>query len=104
MMLMGALGAFAATHSYNSLLAGVLAGMLAGGIFAMIHGFFSITLRVNQVVSGLALTLFGIGLSNFLGRSLIGKVSLKFEPSGSHHPVGGCQEESRRSGGLGNPL
>jgi simple sugar transport system permease protein len=48
----------------------------------MIHGFFAITLRVNQVVSGLALTLFCIGLSNFLGRPFIGKVSLKFEPVG----------------------
>jgi ABC-type uncharacterized transport system permease subunit len=82
MMLMGALTAFATTYSLHSLWAGVLAGMLAGGVFALIHGFFSIALRVNQVVSGLALTLFGIGLSNFLGRPLIGKVSLKFEPFG----------------------
>lgn len=82
MMLIGALTAFATTHSLHSLWAGVLAAMLMGGIFAMIHGFFSIALRVNQVVSGLALTLFGIGLSNFLGRPLIGKVSLKFEPFG----------------------
>jgi simple sugar transport system permease protein len=37
---------------------------------------------VNQVVSGLALTLFGIGLSNFIGRPFIGKLSLKFEPFG----------------------
>ena len=80
MMLMGALSAFAATLSFQSLWAGVFVAMLVGGIFAMIHGFFSIALRVNQVVSGLALTLFGIGLSNFLGRPLIGKVSLKFEP------------------------
>jgi simple sugar transport system permease protein len=93
MMLIGALTAFAATHSLHSLWAGVLAGMLAGGVFALIHGFFSIALRVNQVVSGLALTLFGIGLSNFLGRPLIGKVSLKFEPFGlfplDRIPVGG---------------
>ena len=82
MMLMGALTAFATVYSVQSLWFGVLAAMLVGGAFAMIHGFFSITLRVNQVVSGLSLTLFGIGLSNFLGRPLIGKVSLKFEPFG----------------------
>jgi simple sugar transport system permease protein len=82
MMLMGALAAFATVHALQSLWAGVMAAILVGGIFALIHGFFSITLRVNQVVSGLALTLFGIGLSDFLGRQLIGKVSLKFEPSG----------------------
>jgi ABC-type uncharacterized transport system permease subunit len=82
MMLVGALTAFATVDSIHSLWAGALAAMLVGGIFAMIHGFFSITLRVNQVVSGLALTLFGIGLTNFLGRPLIGKVSLKLEPFG----------------------
>ena len=82
MMLMGALTAFATVHSLHSLWIGTLAAMLIGGAFATIHGFFSITLRVNQVVSGLALTLFGIGLSNFLGRPLIGKISLKFEPFG----------------------
>jgi ABC-type uncharacterized transport system permease subunit len=80
MMLMGALSGFATTYVTQSLWLGVLAAMLVGALFALIHGFFSITLRVNQVVSGLALTLFGIGLSNFLGRPLIGKVSLKFEP------------------------
>jgi simple sugar transport system permease protein len=80
MMLIGALTAFATVHSTHSLWIGVLAALLAAGVFALIHGFFSISLRVNQVVSGLALTLFGIGLSDFLGRPLIGKVSLKFEP------------------------
>lgn len=80
MMLIGALSAFAATQSLQSLWLGTLIAMLMSGIFAMIHGIFTITLRVNQVVSGLALTLFGIGLTNFLGRPFIGKLSLKFEP------------------------
>ena len=82
MMLIGALTAFAATASFQSLWIGTLAAMLIGGCFALIHGFFAISLRVNQVVSGLALTLFGIGLSNFMGRPFIGKLSLKFEPFG----------------------
>jgi simple sugar transport system permease protein len=82
MMLIGALTAFAATATFQSLWLGTLTAMLIGGCFALIHGFFVITLRVNQVVSGLALTLFGIGLSNFVGRPFIGKLSLKFEPFG----------------------
>ena len=82
MMLIGALTAIAATASFQSLWIGTLAAMLIGGCFALIHGFFAITLRVNQVVSGLALTLFGIGLSNFIGRPFIGKLSLRFEPFG----------------------
>ncbi len=81
-MLVGALTAVAAAHAFDSIWTAPLAAILVGGLFAVIHGFFSITLRVNQVVSGLALTLFGIGLSNFLGRPLIGKVSLRFEPVG----------------------
>ena len=82
MMLMGAMTAVAAVLTSGSLWTGVAAAMLVSGIFALLHGFFCITLKVNQVVSGLALTLFGIGLSNFLGRPLIGKVALKFEPAG----------------------
>jgi simple sugar transport system permease protein len=82
MMLVGALTAFAVTASLQSLWIGTLTAMFVGGIFAMIHGLFTITLRVNQVVSGLALTLFGIGLTNFIGRPFIGKLSLKFEPFG----------------------
>jgi len=80
MMLVGALAAFAAAHTFHSLPLGVLAGMTAGGLFAMIHGFFSISLRVNQVVSGLALVLFGIGITDFLGRPFIGQIAMKFEP------------------------
>ena len=80
MMLIGSLTAVAVAQMSGSLHAAVLVAMLASGTFAMIHGFFSISLRVNQVVSGLALTLFGIGLSNFLGRPFIGKVSLRYEP------------------------
>lgn len=79
MMLMGALTAFAAAHTFDALWPAVPAAMLVGGLFALIHGFFSISLGVNQVVSGLALTLFGIGLSNFLGRSLIGKAAQGFD-------------------------
>jgi simple sugar transport system permease protein len=80
MMLIGALAGFAATYATESLWTGVLAAMAAAALFSLIHGVFAITLKVNQVVSGLALTLLGIGLSNFLGRPLIGKVALKFEP------------------------
>lgn len=80
MMLMGAVTSVAALFSTGSLWVAVAAAIAAGGLFSMVHGFFSITLRVNQVVSGLALTLLGIGSSNFLGRPLIGKTVAGFEP------------------------
>jgi simple sugar transport system permease protein len=46
--------------------------MLAGALMASLHAILTIPLRANQVVSGLALTLFGGGLSAFLGRNLVG--------------------------------
>jgi len=72
MMLVGAVSGFLITVSTQSPWLGVVAAMVAGGFMALIHAFLTITLRANQVVSGLALTIFGSGLSGFLGKSLIG--------------------------------
>jgi general nucleoside transport system permease protein len=80
MMLMGALSGFVAAHASHSLALGLLAAMAAGGALALVHGFFTITLRANQVVCGLALTILGIGLSSFLGRPIIGTVGMRFTP------------------------
>ncbi len=80
MMLMGALSGFAAAYSSHNLFLGILAAMVVGGLLASIHGLFAITLRANQVVCGLALTIFGIGLSSFLGRPLIGRVGERIVP------------------------
>jgi general nucleoside transport system permease protein len=83
--IMGAVVAFATAYHTDSLLAGVLAAMMIGGLLASIHAFLTVTLRADQVVSGLALTLFGIGLSSFLGqrlgpegRALVGLVGPRF--------------------------
>lgn len=72
MMLIGALGGFMANLYTNNLLIGVLVAIIAGGMLSLIHAFLCITLRSNQVVSGLAITLMGAGLSSFLGKSLVG--------------------------------
>lgn len=84
-MLIGAVTGFWATFNSGSLTLGVIAAIIAGGAFSAIHAFTSITLRVNQIVSGLALALFGIGLASFLGRAggnpLVGNPSRDvFEP------------------------
>lgn len=75
MMLMGAVSAFVVSQrnhgpSWLALLLAVLVGMAAGAAMALIHAFLSITIRVNQIVSGLALTIFAgvIGLSSYLGQ------------------------------------
>jgi len=46
---------------------------MAGSLSALIYGFLTITLRANQVVSGLSLTIFGTGVSSFIGTNYVGK-------------------------------
>jgi simple sugar transport system permease protein len=70
MMIMGAVTAFAASYHTNNPWLGVLVAMLVGGGLSLIHAFLTITLRADQVVSGLAMTLFGSGLASFLGQRL----------------------------------
>jgi simple sugar transport system permease protein len=73
MMLMGAMGGFAVWfHSGNIFLA-FLAGMAFGGLLSLLHAFITITLRADQVVSGLAVTFLGTGLSSILGQTYVGK-------------------------------
>jgi simple sugar transport system permease protein len=72
MMLIGAYTAFIiANLTGNVWLAIIIAG-LAGAMLSLIHAFLSITLKVNQIVSGLALSLMGVGVSGLLGQGLIG--------------------------------
>jgi simple sugar transport system permease protein len=78
MMLMGGLAGFAAGYAAQSLLLGVVAAMAAGAALALVHAFFAVSLRANQVVCGLALATLGIGLSSFLGRPVIGTVGPRF--------------------------
>lgn len=81
MMLIGAVCGFMVTLSSGSQWIGLAAAVVAGGLMAFIHAFLSISLRANQVVSGLALTIFGTGLSGFLGKSLIGvPLPVTFKP------------------------
>ncbi|MGI6226279.1 MAG: ABC transporter permease [Peptococcales bacterium] len=72
MMLCGAAAGFVITVRTGSLFWGVLFAMVAGGLLALLHAFLSISLKANQVVSGLALAIFGTGLSSFIGKSMIG--------------------------------
>ncbi len=69
-MLMGALSGFAMTYHTGSLFLGILFAMIAGAIFSLMHAFLTISLRSNQVVTGLSITMFGTGLANFLGKRL----------------------------------
>lgn len=98
MMIVGAVLAFAAAYHSGSVWPGVGLAVFAGGLLALIHAFLTISLRADQVVSGLAVTIFGSGLASFLGqrlgpegKPLVGLVGPRFHkialPLSSHIPV-----------------
>lgn len=72
MMIMGAACGFAAAIISGSTLIGVLAALAAGVAMSLIFAFLTLGLAANQVASGLALTIFGLGLSGVVGASFIG--------------------------------
>lgn len=69
-MLMGALSGFATAYYSGSVALALLAALAVGAVLAAIHAFLTVTMRANQVVSGLSITLFGSGFASFLGQRL----------------------------------
>jgi simple sugar transport system permease protein len=67
-MSIGAVAGFAAAHHSGSATIGALAGIGAGAALALLFAFVAITLVANQVASGLALSILGVGLSAFIGK------------------------------------
>jgi simple sugar transport system permease protein len=85
MMLLGASIGFSAALATANPLAAVAAAGMAGAVGALIYGIITVSLRGNQVVTGLILTIFGGGVSGFLGKDLSGRalpeaVSRAFAP------------------------
>ncbi|HEV7255699.1 MAG TPA: ABC transporter permease [Mesorhizobium sp.] len=80
MMLMGAVCGFGAALLTGSPWMGALAGILAGVLFSLIFGVLALTLVTNQVATGLALTLLGIGASGMVGEAFIGLPGVKLQP------------------------
>ena len=72
MMLVGAVAAFAVGVSTGDGLYGALAGVAAGVGLSLVFAVLTVTLLANQVATGLALTLFGIGLSSLVGAGFVG--------------------------------
>lgn len=72
-MLMSAVAGFAVAFHTDSVFAGLLAGMVMGVIFSGLFGVLAVLLATNQYATGLAMTLFGTGLSAFVGLSYVGK-------------------------------
>ena len=72
-LLTAAVSSFMASDASGSVWVGLLVGAVAGALLAGIHAMLAVTLRANQIVSGLALVIFGTGLANFLGKPYEGK-------------------------------
>jgi simple sugar transport system permease protein len=72
MMAVGAVCGFAAANLTGMPMLGVLAAILGGMVIAFLFGLLTLGLVTNQVASGLALTLFGLGLSALIGDAFVG--------------------------------
>jgi general nucleoside transport system permease protein len=66
MMLMGAFFGIFGADVFGSWFLGVLVGMAAGGVLAVVHAFFSIQLRADQVVSGFAANFLALGITGYV--------------------------------------
>ena len=71
-MLLGAVTGFIATYSTGSPVIGIMISLIAGAVLGLVHAFVCVSLRANQVVTGLALVMVGTGLSSLLGRRYVG--------------------------------
>lgn len=80
-MLMGAVAGYVTVVRSGSLWLGVLAALIAGLLMGLLFGFLVITLKVDQTVCGLAMNLFGTGLSGYIGKAVSGVASSQiFKP------------------------
>ena len=90
MMLIGAVTGFAVATTTGSPVFAILVAMLAAMAASSLFGYLTLTLTANQVATGLALTIFGIGLSSLMGEPYVGKTTEVFGswfPSGlAEHP------------------
>jgi len=74
LMLIGAVAGFAAGMATQSVILAILFAAIAGAAAGCLYAFLTVTLRANQVVTGLSLTIFGTGVSGFAGKYLMGLV------------------------------
>lgn len=72
MMLVGAVSGFAAGFTSSSMLVAYATAALAAMALALLFAVLTLNLQANQVATGLALTLFGAGLSAFAGHGFVG--------------------------------
>lgn len=77
MMLSAAFGAFLIASYTGSLALGLLAGMLTGGLMALLHAWLAVTFKVDQIVSGTVINILAIGLTGFLDSQILRPAGLR---------------------------
>jgi general nucleoside transport system permease protein len=87
MMVMGAVCGFGAALYSGSPWIGLLAAIGAGMAMSLLFGFLTLTLVSNQVATGLALTLLGLGLSGQIGEAFVGQPGVKLPGIGGIDPL-----------------
>jgi len=87
MMVMGAVCGFGAALYTGSAWIGLLAAIAAGMAMSLLFGFLTLTLVSNQVATGLALTLLGLGLSGQIGEAFVGQPGVKLPSIGGIDPL-----------------
>jgi len=80
-MLFGATLGFITAKTTGSYLLGFLVGIAVGGLIGLLHGFFSITLGGDQVVSGMGIWILGFGLTTYIGNAYTGPLGLPRIPT-----------------------
>ncbi len=77
MMIMGAVTGFGVALMTGNPFLGALAAIIVGALFSLLFAFLTLTLVTNQVATGLALTLLGLGLSGMIGESFVGQPGVR---------------------------
>ncbi len=77
MMIIGAVAGFAVAQVTGNPYLGALAGIVGGAIFSLLFAFLTLSLVANQVATGLALTILGLGLSGMIGEGFVGQPGIK---------------------------
>jgi general nucleoside transport system permease protein len=85
-MLMGACVGFAVAATTGSPLLGLLVGSVGGALLSTIHAGLVLGAKSNQIGSGLAVWMIGLGLTSYFGRSFVGGQVSPFLPLGAHLP------------------
>jgi ABC-type uncharacterized transport system permease subunit len=80
-MLFGATLGFIAAQTTGSYWVGLLVGIAIGGMLGLLHGFFSVTLGVDQVVSGMGIWILGFGLTTYIGNPYTGPLGMDRIPT-----------------------